>query len=124
MVKILGWINVFILMLTSFVYSGRTIDKLIFQGKNQTFKNFIKLSSNWHSYLAVLLITISALHGYLALGGMLYFHTGYLLSFTIILTGIIGILFKLQKKKQLFKLHKILAVLIIIFLIWHIISVN
>lgn len=120
----LGWINVFILFLTSFAYSGKKIDKFIFRGENKTIKTLIKISRGWHVYLAILLITISVLHGYLALGGMIYFHTGYLLLLTITLTGTIGILFKLLKKKQLFKLHKISALILVVFIILHIISVN
>lgn len=123
----LGWMNVLLIFLLVFVYIGRMLDKYVFSGRpikfyGSTLKKLIKISSQWHIYLAILLIISAGLHGYLALGGYLYPHSGYFLFLAILLSGINGILFKKFKKKNLFLAHKLSAIFAIILLVWHISS--
>jgi hypothetical protein len=123
MIVFLGFLTLFLLFLNVFLFFGKTINEYIFKGKSKLFKSFVQKSRNWHMYFAALLIIVAMIHGYIALGGRLIFHSGYVLFLSIVLAGIGGISFKLLKNKKILQTHKAFAVVSIVLLIWHIISV-
>ena len=123
MVVILGFINVALLFLTIFLFLSKRINKYLFKNRSKLFQNFIKMSRNWHIYSAITLILMSLLHGYLALGGKIIFHSGYVLFISIIVASISGISFKILKNKNILQMHKTLTIIIILLLSWHILSV-
>jgi hypothetical protein len=111
------------LFLTVFLFLGKKINEYLFKDKSKLFKSFVQISRNWHIYSAAMLIIVAVIHGYLALGGKIYFHSGYVLFISIFFAGIGGISFKILKNKNILQMHKIFAGIIILLLIWHILSV-
>ncbi|MEI7942078.1 MAG: hypothetical protein WCH76_02790 [Candidatus Riflemargulisbacteria bacterium] len=123
MIVFLGFLNVALLFLTVFLFLGKKINEYLFKGKSKLFKSFVQISHHWHIYTAIMLILTALLHGYLALDGQIYFHSGYVLFLSIIFAIIGGISFKILKNKNILQIHKLFAVIITLLLIWHILSV-
>lgn len=123
MVVFLGFVNVALLFLTIFLFLSKKINKYLFKGKSKLFQTFIQMSHKWHIYSATLLIIVSLIHGYLALGGRIIFHSGYVLFISILFASIGGMSFKILKNKNILRMHKLFTVIITLLLIWHILSV-
>jgi cytochrome b561 len=119
MYRILGWINItlLVLILTQFLlnYTNRKFIKT----DNKTFKKFQKIFKTIHKPLGLALAVLAPIHGYMALGGF-RLHTGSLLYLSLIITATLGGSFYRLRKKVLFLWHKRIAGLTVLLLLIHI----
>ena len=119
----LGWLCVVLLFLTVFLFLIKKLNKHLFKGKSKSLQNFIKLSRNWHIYTATMLIIVGMVHGYVALNRVFTFNSGHVLFLSIMIVALLGVFFHNVKNKKILLFHKLLALLVVFFLIWHILSV-
>ena len=118
MYKWLGYISVALVVFITSPYWLRKLNGWTFKTKDKRFFNLLKFLRKLHKPLGVLLGLVSFWHAMLALGS-LRIHTGLLAFVGFILTVGVGFLFWINKNKKVFKLHKTLALLSILFLIVH-----
>ena len=122
MYKILGYINVALVVIITAPYWLRTLNKWTIKTKDKRFLDTIKFLRKLHKPLGIALALIIAWHGYLALFGTIRLHTGLLAYIGFLLTVTAGGIYYRKKGKQLFKLHKTLALvsmlLVILHLLW------
>ncbi|MHC1786553.1 MAG: hypothetical protein AB9880_05810 [Christensenellales bacterium] len=121
MYKILGIINVVLVVIITAPYWLRTLNKWTLKTKDKRFLDAIKFLRKLHKPLGITLALMIAWHGYLALGAI-RLHTGLLAYIGFLLTVTVGGIYYRKKGKQLFKLHKALAlssvILVLIHLLW------
>ena len=122
MYKILGYINIALVVIITAPFWLRTLNKWTIKTKDKRFLNAIKFLRRLHKPLGVALAVIIAWHGYLALFGTIRLHTGLIAYIGFLLTVTVGGIYYRKKGKTLFKVHKALAftsvVLVLIHLIW------
>jgi hypothetical protein len=120
----LGWINVFLLAITLSNFFLAKLNKYFVKNKSILVLKLIKVSHKIHRVSGLLFIIFAIIHGYLALQGFIFFHSGYVLFVAILFAAFFGILFAIKKNKTFLNIHKILAFFVLLLLVWHIISVN
>lgn len=114
----LGWINLIVIGVLVSPYVLNFLNRKFFKTKNKTYKKVLKFARKVHKPLALLIVILAPIHGYMALGTLFRLHTGTLLYLSILITAIFGGLFYRLKKRKLFKLHKAMAlVTVIVFLV-------
>ncbi|MDO7975292.1 hypothetical protein [Oceanotoga teriensis] len=120
--EILGWINVFLLILNGSLF----ILKKIY--KNYKFKNsknkikylsLLKKISFFHKINGLLIILIAIIHAYLILGTVFYIHTGSILLILIIINFLLYIFKNLKIFKKWLLIHKLNTIIIFTALIIH-----
>ncbi|WP_051188407.1 hypothetical protein [Proteocatella sphenisci] len=120
MYSILGWLNAVLLTLMVMPFALIRANKMIFKGKNKNIQSLTRMLRKIHKQMGFVLVVTGIVHGYLALGG-LRLHTGTLLYLSLLLTGTMGLLFYLKKKKIFLQLHRYFAALVIMLLALHLI---
>ncbi|MDN5343685.1 MAG: hypothetical protein PWP28_2565 [Oceanotoga sp.] len=120
--EVLGWINVFLLILNGSLF----ILKKIY--KNYKFKNsknkikylsLLKKISFFHKINGLLIILIAIIHAYLILGTVFYIHTGSILLILIIINFLLYIFKNLKIFKKWLLIHKLNTIIIFTALIIH-----
>ena len=124
LVVYLGWLNVALLLSTVSSFLSAKLNKHIVKNKSKFLLRIIKVSHKIHRVSGLLFIIFAIIHGYLAFNGFIFFHSGYILFLAILLTACFGIIFAIKKNATFLKAHKLSAMLVVILLFWHIISVN
>lgn len=109
MYRILGWINVIILLLLVLPCILSFYNQLL---KQSSFKIscFALAFKKLHKRLGILLLFMPLIHGYMALGEI-KLHTGTLVYLFILLSTIHGAIYSQFKKRFHLHLHKILALI-------------
>jgi cytochrome b561 len=122
MYKILGIINVILVVIITSPFWLRTLNKWTIKTKDKRFLDLIKFLRKLHKPFAILLALNILVHAYLALNGTFRLHTGLLAYIGFLLTVTVGGIYYKKKGKTLFKIHKTLAltsvVLVLIHLAW------
>ncbi len=114
----LGWINLVVIGILVTPYVLNFLNRKFFKTKNALYKRVLKISRKIHKPLALVIVILAPIHGYMALGTLFRLHTGTFLYLSILITAVFGGLFYRFKKRKLFKLHKAMAlVTVIIFLV-------
>lgn len=122
--KFFGWLNVVLLIIQLAPYLLVRLNKQFLKTKNETYLNITKVLRKYHKQTGALLVITGLIHGYLALGGRLRLHTGTVLYLAIILSAIVGFGFYQKKQKQLLKVHRTLALLIVLLFMVHFLIPN
>jgi len=121
MYKILGLINLALVVIITSPFWLRTLNKWTFKTKDKHFLDTVKFLRKLHKPLAIVLALNILWHAYLALG-TIRLHTGLLAYISFLLTVTVGGIYYKKKGKLLFKVHKTLALvsvlLVIIHLLW------
>lgn len=118
MYKILGWINVGIMVVMVTPFMLVHLNQCFLKTKNETYLGIIKFLRPLHRWLAALLIVLALVHGYLALE-TLQFDSGVWLLVVILVAASLGAAALKLKKKQLFISHEVLATLVFLLLALH-----
>lgn len=118
MFRILGWINVGLLVIVLLPWIGTKVNKLFFEGKNESLRTGIRWIRTVHKPAAVLLVVVAIVHGYLAVGRLIL-HTGTVLYVSLLLTAVTGIGFWRRKKKVIFQGHKFFALVSTLLFLLH-----
>ncbi|GAB6189033.1 hypothetical protein JCM30566_07720 [Marinitoga arctica] len=126
-VEFLGWLNVFFLSFNLSLFIIRRLYKYFIKNKkSQKAKFIVKLMfylKKYHKLSGILLIIFGIIHGYLALNGNLYFHTGVILWLGIVLMFGLYFLSKIEYFKFFWiKLHRYVGLGLIILLLIHLIN--
>jgi hypothetical protein len=74
-------------------------------------------------YFGFILLITAIVHGYLALG-VVRFHSGYILWLWVLIQVTLGIFVKKKKNPKVFKIHRLIGIGSLVFLIIHLIQVN
>lgn len=124
MYRILGWINVGLLLFNLFPFFVRII---YYRMKKSPVLSYLmkiaRLFRRYHKLSGLTLVVLGIIHGYLALGGYLYFHTGMLLWILIVSMFVLYLLGRLPffRRSWLF-LHRYLGVSLLAFFLLHLIK--
>ena len=123
MYRILGILNVALLVVITSPYWLRRLGQLFFPKKKLASTRLMKALRAVHKPLGVCLLLIALAHGYLALGA-LRLHTGTLAGIMVLATVVLGILFYRKKKAVFFKWHKRAALLTALLTLLHLLVPN
>lgn len=123
MYKILGLINVALMIVITSPYWLRRSNQWIFHKKSPALNMWIKKLRLVHKPFGVCLLLISLLHGYLALGA-LRLHTGSVVWAMILVTVLLGGSFYKTKKSVFFVWHKRSALITVILILVHLLFPN
>lgn len=107
----LGYLNVFILGLLLLPYILNTLNQKVFKTKSPVFRRVMKALRSLHKPLGVAFVASALIHGYMAMGGI-RLHTGTLLYGAVLIQVILGGAFYRKKKKELFRAHRIMAMVV------------
>ncbi|PLV56024.1 hypothetical protein [Thermotoga sp. SG1] len=124
MFRVLGWINVGLLIFNLFPFFVRVIYKLKRESRLLFhMMNIAKYFRKYHKLSGLVLIVLGFVHGYLALGGYIYFHTGTLLWILITTMFLIYLLGKLRFfRRHWIIFHRYLGVSLLVFLLLHLLT--
>lgn len=90
------------------------VNKSVLKGKNKNLNKALKMGRKIHPYVGITLVISGFIHGYLKLGGQLMLHTGSLLLLALAINGVLGFIYKKNKKKRnLANLHRIIGFVIV-----------
>ena len=92
MYKILGIINVALILVITSPYWLRRLGKRFFPKRKIASTKLMKVLRSVHKPFGVCLLLITLIHGYLALGA-LRLHTGTLAGIMVLATVVLGLLF-------------------------------
>lgn len=120
MYRILGWLNIALLVTVTSPYWIRRLGQWLFPGKRSAIAKWIKPLRAIHKPLGAALAVLALVHGYLALGS-LRLHTGSVVWVLVLATAALGILFYRRKKAPLFRWHKRLALATVLLTLVHLI---
>jgi cytochrome b561 len=123
MYKILGFINVALLVGITSPYWLRYFNQWFFDRTNPALAKWIKRMRTAHKPLGVCLLVLAFTHGYLALSA-LQLHTGSAVGVMIFATVLLGALYFREKKAVIFAWHKHAALITVILVLIHLISPN
>lgn len=123
MYRILGWLNVGLILVMTAPYWLRFLNSHTLRLKGGAYAKTIKVLRAIHKPLGGLILLIALVHGYLA-WGTLRLHTGTLVWLSVLITASIGLLFFLTKKRVLFAWHKRAVLLVIAVLSIHLLFPN
>ena len=122
--KFFGWLNVVLLVIQLIPYLLVLLNKQFLKTKNETYRNVIKGLRKYHKQTGALLLITGIIHGYLALGGVLRLHTGTILYLALMFAAIVGFGFYKKKQKQLLKVHRTMALLLVVLFLVHLLTPN
>lgn len=114
MYKILGWTNAIVTLILLLPFSLQAILKK----KEGALYSITKFLRKAHRVLGILILITIAVHGIMALGSF-SLHTGTIAGIAFVVTALVGMLFVLMKKKQIYKTHRILAFIYVCIVIVH-----
>ena len=118
MYRVFGWINVALVILMILPFFVRWLNTRYI--KNDMLKKQLNKYRFMHKVFGGLLLASIVTHAVLALGTWQW-HTGTILGISAVLAVTAAILFYTFKKKWLFILHRVLAVILIALLLVHLI---
>ncbi len=118
MYKMLGILNVVLIIIIVLPYCLRRLGQRFFPQKKIASTKLMKLLRSVHKPLGICLLLITLIHGYLALGS-LRMHTGTLVGIIVLATVVLGILFYRKKRAVLLKWHKRAALLMVLLTLLH-----
>ncbi|KLO20998.1 hypothetical protein X275_10225 [Marinitoga sp. 1197] len=127
LVEFLGTLNIFFLVFNLSLFFVRRIYKYFITEKQSKIAKLIlfimKILKKYHKISGILLIVVGITHGYLALNGNLYLHTGLILWIGIIFMFLIYTLGKINIFKNTWiKWHRYIGMFLIILLIIHLVD--
>lgn len=120
MYKILGFVNIGLLVLVTAPFWVRKLNQWFFHSKSPRFAKLMKVLRACHKPAAAALIVSIVAHGWLALGS-LTLHTGTVAAVSFLITGLLGLLFYLLHKKGLLQWHRAFALISILLVCVHLI---
>lgn len=123
MVGFLGFINLILLILLLSPFAFRRKNKYLFKNENKILKKLTAILSKYHMYFGFILLVTAFLHGYMALGAI-RIHSGYILWLWILIQVSLGVYFKKKKKPKVLKIHRVIGVSTLLFLLIHLIQVT
>ncbi len=119
MYKVLGIINIVLIVAITSPLWLRKLNQLFFHTKDPRFARVLKALRTLHKPFGIALVFfLIPIHGYLALGG-LRLHTGLIAWIAALATAALGLAFFLSKKRALFKLHRWMALAFILLIAVH-----
>ena len=114
----LAWFNVAFIVVMLMPYLLKKLGKS--QMKKDGFRKALKAFRAIHRPLGALVLIVGGTHGYLALGGTLRLNTtGTVLWGVLIVTGVFGGAYALSKNRTVFKVHKFMALLVVVSFFYH-----
>ena len=114
MYKILGWTNAIVTLILILPFALQAISKK----KEGVLHSITKFLRKAHKPLGIVILISVAAHGILALGAFTL-HTGTVAGIAFVVAALLGVLFMWLKKKQIFKIHRILAYIYVLIVIMH-----
>ncbi|WP_333652459.1 hypothetical protein [Lacrimispora sp.] len=123
MYKILGIINVLLIIVITSPYWLRRLGQRFFPKRKIASTKLIKVLRAVHKPFGLCLLLITLIHGYLALGAF-RLHTGTLVGIMVLVTVVLGLLFYRKKKAVFFKWHKRAALLMVLLTLLHLFFPN
>ncbi len=118
MYKVLGIINIVLIVVVTSPYWLRKLNQWLFHIKSPKFNAVLRVLRKFHKPLALALIVIIPIHGYLALGSF-RMHTGTIAWIAALVTVALGGTYYYTKKPAVFKWHKAMALVFVILVIVH-----
>jgi len=118
MFRIIGFIAAGLLVLVTAPYWFRLLNKYVLRIPAKKVLPLSKALRAIHKPLGIALLLIAATHGYLALRSI-RLHTGTLAWLSFAVTACLGIAFYFTKKKPVFRLHKLFALLSALLVLLH-----
>jgi predicted heme/steroid binding protein len=115
-----GNLNAILATVAASVFILRRINKHRFENKNVTIKNILKPLTKIHPYVGMTLTVTAFMHGMLALGTMFRLHTGPLIWSILVVMLLLATVGKKYKFTPWLKIHRGLALLLILTIITHI----
>jgi hypothetical protein len=83
------------------------------RGKNKSLNKALKYGRKIHPYVGIALILSGALHGFNKMGSIFITHTGSLLLLGLLLTGMVGFIFRSKRDRFLAKVHVGMGIVIL-----------
>ena len=118
MYKVLGFINIGLLVIVLCPFIFRKMKQWFIHSKSPKYAKFMKALRLIHKPAALLLLASIFVHGWLALGA-LSLHTGTVAAASFVVTALFGLLFYLLHKKRLLQFHRLLALLSVLLVAVH-----
>lgn len=118
MVEILGFFNIFLVVVLASPFLLRLINKWFLHTKEKWYFSLLKLLHTIHKIAAGILVVSIIAHGYLALGGV-RLHTGTVTGACFIVTAVLGLSYYLTKKPVLLKVHRVFLFVSVACLVVH-----
>ncbi len=118
MYRILGYVNVALLVIITAPYWLKKLNLWLFHWKGRAYQQTLKFLRKLHKPLGAALVLLAMVHGYLALGSF-RLHTGSLAWIMLLITASFGFAFYRLKKAKLFKWHKAFALVVAAFTAIH-----
>jgi hypothetical protein len=118
-ISFLGILNVILVVLAGLLFTLRRVNKYGFSNKNTTLRKIVKPLSKLHPFVGVTLLISAYIHGELALGSVFRIHTGSLAWWILLLMMLVALIGKKFRIKQWLKIHRILAILMIVSVLLH-----
>lgn len=104
-----GWAALILLVVQILPFLLRRIMKGTQFSKSAGYRSMMVLLTRSHPWIGALLIAVAVTHGLLSFGTLLVFHTGPVLFTSMLLTACLGAGFRLLKKSNLLKAHRLMA---------------
>lgn len=123
MFRVIGVITAWLLVFITSPYWFRMLNKYVLHIPAKKILPLTKALRAIHKPLGIALLVIAATHGYLALRAI-RLHTGSLAYLFFAVTVCFGISFYFTKKRPLFKLHKLFALISISLVAVHLLFPN
>jgi len=125
LIRVLGITNIVLVLLALSLFILRRINKHVFSNKNATIKKIVKPLSKIHPIIGILLLISAYTHGDVAfdgdwlLGSIFRVHTGPLAWWIVLVMLLVATIGKKFKVKNWLKVHRTLAVVIIVSVVLH-----
>lgn len=116
MYKIFGWINFIIAFVMLLPFALKDISKK----KGGVLDSVGKFLRKLHKPLGGIILVPIVIHAVLALGAFTL-HTGTVLGIAYLIVALLGSLFVLMKKKQIFSLHRYAAFIFVLLVMIHLV---
>jgi hypothetical protein len=118
--KILGYVNLSILMFNISPFVLRIITQHILKSRSPDVWKIIRILKKVHKITGITLLVTGFIHGFIALGYRFYIHTGYLLWFSVVTLFLIYAFRKFMKRSWI-KVHRTVAVVALALLVVHLV---
>jgi hypothetical protein len=118
-ISFLGYLNIVLIVLAGSLFGLRRVNRYVFSNKNTMLKKIVKPLSKLHPIIGVTLLISAYIHGELALGSVFRTHTGSLAWWVLLLMMLVALIGKNFRSTQWLKIHRVLAVLMVISVLLH-----
>lgn len=113
-----GWASTAILGVLVLSFILVRLNKYTIKTRSKGFMKFIRFLRQLHKPLGILFLVVAFIHGFMILG-RIRLHTGWLLYGSILVTVVTGGAFCRLKKKNLFMVHKLFALITVVLFLLH-----